>query len=271
MEYPLLAQVHSNPEKSVLRTFDWRFSLPSSISDIPLPAGFERQYTSVGSYASYLQNLCLRSDTIIYLHNGQKKPNQSFGFMVVDLDVGEKNLQQCADAVIRLRSEYLFATKQFGGIHFNFSSGHTAYYTQWRQGYRAKITQKEVHWVKEADFDDSYQSFREYLDLVFNYAGSWSLERELSTISDIQDMQIGDVLIRGAFPGHVMLVVDMARHTESGEILFLLAQSARPAQDFHIVKNRSDLFLNPWYSLDALNTQLEIEEWTFYKDSLKRF
>ena len=266
-----------NPEKTesllpkVRLTCLDNVTLPSTVKHIPLPEGFERIYAPSGSFGAFLQNLCLKTDTTIFLYNGEVKPNQSFGFMVIDLDVGVKNLQQCADAAIRLRSEYLYATQQYEDIHFNFSSGHTAYYSKWREGYRAKIRYNTVSWLKETDYDNSYASFRDYLNLVFNYAGSWSLEKELKEIDDIKNIQIGDMLIRGAFPGHVMLVVDMARHPESGEILFLLGQSARPAQDFHIVKNRSDSFLSPWYSLDVLDTQLEIEEWTFYKDSLKRF
>ncbi|NJO01016.1 MAG: DUF4846 domain-containing protein [Bacteroidia bacterium] len=83
---------------------------------------------------------------------------------------------------------------------------------------------------KKADYDGSYATFRKYLNAVFNYAGSWSLERELKPVSPLEDVRIGDMLVRGDFPGHVMIVVDLARHSETGEILVLLAQSARPAQ-----------------------------------------
>ncbi len=247
------------------------FTAKRNISQILPPEGYQRVWAEADSYDSYLQNLALKEDTLIYLYDGNLKPNQSFSFAVLDIDVGTKNLQQCADAVIRLRAEYLFSKKQFDKIHFNFSSGDTAFYTQWREGYRAEVSGKQVRWVKKAAYDDSYANFRKYLNLVFNYAGSWSLDKELQSISQPENLDIGDMLVKGAFPGHVMLIVDKAHNAQTGDFIFLLAQSARPAQSIHVVKNRSDSTLSPWYSIQAFKTKIDIEEWTFYPENLKRF
>ena len=46
---------------------------------------------------------------------------------------------------------------------------------------------------------------------------------------ELSEMQIGDVFIRGGSPGHCVIVVDMAVHQETGEKLFMLAQSYMPA------------------------------------------
>ncbi len=243
----------------------------SHIKDIPLLDGYVRLYPRPHSYAAYLQNFPLKKDTLVYLHNGNQKEDQSFSYRVLDIDVGEKNLQQCADAAIRLRAEYLYQQQRYDEIHFNFSSGDTAFYTSWRVGYRPLVQGRKVTWVKEADPDSSYANFRDYLNTIFNYAGSWSLDKELDSVIDPHQVQIGDMLVRGGFPGHVMLVVDMAQHLETGGLIFLLAQSARPAQDIHVVKNRQEAKISPWYRVETLYHKLEIEEWTFYKDSLKRF
>lgn len=251
---------------------DTTLFIPSSIRTVPVPSGYQRViHEDSTSYAAFIQNLSFKKDTIIYLYNGKMKPDQSFGLWVMDIDVGEKNLQQCADAAIRLRAEYLFRQKKVEDIHFNFSSGDTAFYTKWREGYRPVVTGNKVAWEKKESYDDSYENFRYYLNSVFNYAGSWSLEKELTTVDVPENIQIGDMLVKGAFPGHVMIVVDVAKNAETGETIFLLAQSARPAQNIHIVKNRLDSKLSPWYNIRQLNTKLEIEEWTFYKNSLKRF
>ncbi|MEZ4798767.1 MAG: DUF4846 domain-containing protein [Flavobacteriales bacterium] len=50
---------------------------------------------------------------------------------VVDLEIGTKDLHQCADAVMRLRAEYLWVTQQYDKIHFNFTNGFRVDYTEW--------------------------------------------------------------------------------------------------------------------------------------------
>jgi len=116
----------------------------------------------------------------------------------------------------------------------------------------------------------SYKDFRNYLTQIFMYAGSASLSEEMQPVPDIREMQTGDVFIQGGFPGHAVIVVDMAEQQRSGEKLFLLAQSFMPAQDVHILINPNDERLNPWYSIDFGDT-LQTPEWTFTKKDLKRF
>ncbi|HAS46916.1 MAG TPA: hypothetical protein DCS93_40900 [Microscillaceae bacterium] len=243
----------------------------ATIQEIPVPAGYQRVKVSPTSFGHYLRNLPLKSDPTVYLYNGQKKRNQRAQYAVVDIDVGKKNLQQCADAIMRLRAEYLFAQKQFHQIRFNFTSGDPALYTQWRKGYRARIRGNKVSWLKSRSYDPSYQNFRKYLEVVFTYAGSYSLARELKKVQNIRDLRLGDVFIQGGFPGHAVLVVDVARHSRTGEVVFLLAQSYMPAQDIHLLKNLNNSRLNPWYSIRQVREELETPEWTFKKNNLKRF
>ncbi|MFM7767840.1 MAG: DUF4846 domain-containing protein, partial [Bacteroidota bacterium] len=108
-----------------------------------------------------------------------------------------------------------------------------------------------------------------YMEMVFSYAGTASLEKELKPV-DLADMQIGDLFIKGGFPGHAVVVVDMAVHESTGEKLFLLAQSYMPAQETHVLKNPNDAGLSPWYALD-FDGELTTPEWTFGRQQLKRF
>ena len=101
------------------------------------------------------------------------------------------------------------------------------------------------------------------------YAGTASLSKELQSIRKI-DMKIGDVIIRGGHPGHAVLVVDMAKNPQTGEKLFLLAQSYMPAQETQILNNLMDKNLSPWYRLDDSH-DIFTPEWTFSKTDLKRF
>ena len=98
-----------------------------------------------------------------------------------------------------------------------------------------------------------YTSFRKYMDLVFAYAGTYRLDRELRPVvsetrlrHEAADIAIGDVFIKGGFPGHAVLVADMAADPATSEKRFLLLQSYMPAQDIHVLKNPADGACSPW-------------------------
>jgi hypothetical protein len=238
---------------------------------IPPPAGFEREPAAQGSFAEWLRNLPLKQGRpAVRLYNGALKSNQEAHVAVVDIDTGSKDLQQCADAVMRLRAEYLYSRSDFSGIHFNFTSGDAAPFVKWSEGFRPTVNGNRVSWGKTASRDDSYASFRAYLNIVFTYAGSASLNKEMVKPANIRDVRAGDVFIEGGFPGHAVIVVDVARESRTGRRVFLLAQSYMPAQDIHILKNPADGSLAPWYDANISQT-LKTPEWTFRAEHLKRF
>src|ERR1044071_6617761 len=80
----------------------------STIGSIPLPTGFRRLDQADHSFGAWLRNLHLKNDKRVFLYNGQLKSNQQVQYAVLDISVGTKDLQQCADAVMRLRAEYFF-------------------------------------------------------------------------------------------------------------------------------------------------------------------
>jgi hypothetical protein len=104
---------------------------------------------------------------------------------------------------------------------------------------------------------------------VFTYAGTLSLSKELAH-ADITNLQIGDILIRGGSPGHAIIVVDLAINENTGEKIFILAQSYVPAQDIQILKNPGNGKISPWYS-KKIEGDLITPEWIFKKSELKRF
>lgn len=55
---------------------------------------------------------------------------------MIDIDVGDRDLMQCADVAIRFRAEYLFAIGRAGEIAFDFTSGDRAEFGRWSEGFR---------------------------------------------------------------------------------------------------------------------------------------
>ncbi len=234
------------------------------------PAGFVRHEVPANSFADYLRHLPLKStDAQVHLFDGRLKARQTAHAAVVDMDTGDRDLQQCADAVMRLRAEHLFSQKQYDALHFNFTNGFNAEYVKWRQGYRVKVEGNKTEWYATNTPSTSYESFREYLNLVFMYAGTLSLSKELRP-KQVKDLAIGDVFIKGGSPGHAVIVVDVAVKSGPGEKIFMLAQSYMPAQEIHVLVNPNDKELSPWYSSD-FGEELQTPEWTFESEMLKSF
>lgn len=241
------------------------------INDIPCPKGYHRKEIANNSFGSYLRNLPLKqNNNNVYLFDGRLKANQDAQYRVVDMEIGNRDLQQCADAIMRLRGEYLYRQKRFADLQFRFTSGDNCAFTKYAAGYRPKIKGSTVNWIRTAQADTSYRTFRKYMDLVFMYAGTYSLSKELKVKNDFQQLDIGDVFIKGGFPGHAVIVVDIAKNTTTGDKAFLLAQSYMPAQEIHVLKNPKNNDLSPWYSIH-FEGSLITPEYTFSKEDLKRF
>jgi len=241
------------------------------LNRIKVPEGYKRISVGSGTFADWLRYLPLKEGKpSVKLYNGKLKGNQTVHEAIVDIDVGTTDIQQCADAVMRMRAEYLYSIKDYKNLHFNFTSGHSIGFEKWSQGYRTQIKGNNVTWIKSAEKNDSYKVFRSYCNTIFNYAGTSSLSKELKRVDDIKNIQIGDVFIVGGFPGHAVLVVDICEHIKTKEKLFLIQQSYMPAQEIHVLKNFNNSELNPWYSINFGNV-LETPEWSFQKNQLMRW
>ncbi len=215
------------------------------VGEIPLPSGYDRQETKNNSFAEWLRNVALKSDKTVYLYDGNKKLNQGAQYAVLDISVGKKDLQQCADAVMRLRAEYLYSQRRFNEIVF---------YDNAKKAYRFSGAQNRA-------------AFDKYLEQVFSWCGTLSLENQLTPVKLFKNIQAGDVLIKGGSPGHAVIVMDVAQNAQ-GEKIFLLAQSYMPAQDIHILRNTGNSNLSPWYAVDE-EKMIETPEWTFTQSQLR--
>ena len=231
------------------------------------PQGFERTPAAEGSFGAWLRALPMKPEGApVMLFNGTAKARQDVHAAVIDIDTGGKDLQQCADAVMRLRAEWLYALNRKADIAFTFTGGGRVPYARFAKGERTDETGRR--WWAKAKTDNSYDGFRKYMDLVFAFAGTASLEKELKPV-EASDIQIGDVFIKGGFPGHAVLVADVAENTLTKSKRFLLIQSYMPAQDMHVLKNPANGDGSPWYAVPS--GDLVTPEWTFAKGSLRRW
>ena len=208
-----------------------------------LPAGYIHQTAETGSFAEYLQSLPLKPlGTPTRTYTGDIAETNIFTAAVVDLSVGKADLQQCADAVMRLRGEYLYSKKQYSDIAFHFESGFNCDYVHYADGYRYNT--KSGKWVLKGKKDYGYDNFLRYMNLVFSYAGTLSLQKELKPIKNSADLKAGDVFIRGGSPGHCFIVMDVIINKQNQK-QFLLAQSYMPAQNLQVLQYNG----NPWFTL----------------------
>ncbi|WP_411971698.1 DUF4846 domain-containing protein [Sphingobacterium sp. Lzh-3] len=220
-------------------------------SRILLPKGFKRPAYRVEEFGNFLENLPLYPiDQEVHYYDGKIKPRNNIYNSVVKLDIGKRDLHQCADAVMRLRADYLYQQKRYKDIKFNFlSDSKPRAYTNYAKG------------------DYSYPTYWKYLEYVFAYANTASLHDELPNVKTTQEVKIGDTFIQKGSPiGHAIIIVDLAKDS-TGKTIVLLAQSYMPAQEIQILNNWNNSTLSPWYDIDQ--DIIKTPEWTFYPKNLK--
>jgi len=155
---------------------------------------------------------------------------------VVALDVGDADLQQCADSVIRLHAEWLFALGR-RDASYRAASGAPMPFARWARGERM-VPQPApglgFTWSATGRPDAGHASYRRWLDAVFTWANTGSLAREAEPVAGA-DLRPGDFVVQPGAPGHAVLVLDLAL-APGGRRALLLGQGFMPAQSFHVLR-----------------------------------
>ena len=94
------------------------------------------------------------------------------------MDVGDRDLMQCADSVIRLHAEFLWAKGRQDEAAYRFTSGDETRWRDWVAGERMHIAGSRVRRTRGRARVPEHASYRRWLDLVFTYAGTMSLARD---------------------------------------------------------------------------------------------
>jgi hypothetical protein len=227
-------------------------------SRFPAPESYERIATAEDSFARFLRGLPVRTDRErVYAFDGRKIAAPSAA--VIAMDVGDRNLQQCADTAIRLRAEYLWSMNRSDEIAYHFTSGDRSAWLEWADGERFRIRGSRVERVRTATRSRSRANFRAYLDHVFMYAGTRSLRFDSKPAGNVEP---GTFFVAPGSPGHAVIVLDVAV-SPAGERVALLGQGFMPAQELHVLEDPtgSNTIGGVWWRLPTDGESLDTPSW----------
>lgn len=224
----------------------------------------KKEVTDKNSWAYFLQHLPEKQSPVLD-YKGATVSYQAKHVAVIDYDTGNKDLQQCADALMRLRAEYLFSQRRFADIHFHFVSGQDYSFLDYCKGKRPVAQGNSVRFVSASPVDTNHSSLRRYLDVVYAYASTISLAKELGNANGFA---IGTIVIHPGSPGHCFIVTDEAA-TANGDKVYKLVEGYTPAQSIYVLQNLAEPQLGPWHRLP--DGPIETASYQFDSYSLKKF
>jgi len=193
---------------------------PSTIAlAFPPPAGAER--VAAEGFGASLRDLPVRAaDVRVHTYDGRVVGHDG---RVIDLPLVPGDLQQCADSILRVRAEWLRAHGE--AVSFHATSGTPLPWSRFEAGEKVVLDGNDLRWTTgpKATWD-------QYLAVVFTWAGTASLAERETRTDDHPDP--GDLLVDPGFPGHAVLLLDVARSADATYVL--VGEGYMPAQDFHV-------------------------------------
>ena len=125
------------------------------------------------SWQYFLQHLPIKNAPIVD-YSGKPVLDQGKHVAIIDFNVGNSDLQQCADALMRLRAEYLFAQHRCDEIGFHFCNGQYYSWKMYCNGSRPAFKGNDMHWATVRSCELTHESLRRYLNIVYAYANTVS-------------------------------------------------------------------------------------------------
>jgi hypothetical protein len=254
---------------------EWPGELPPMTSldtYLQTPAGLTRVEVTPDSFAAWLRSLPVREDRDHVLSfRGRQVASPSAAVAVVDL--GRGDLQQCADSLLRLHAEYLWATGRAALAEYHFTSGHLSSWAAWVRGERVRVSGSQVETFSGSPRSSTHESFRAWLQQLFIYAGTMSLELDSQPVASLGAVAAGDFFVLPGSPGHTVMVLDVAIDP-NGKRFGLIGQGYTPAQDFHVIASSfTEVIGQVWFPLpEGESETLHVPTWQpFPRSSARRF
>jgi hypothetical protein len=238
---------------------------------VSAPVGYRRIEVLPQSFGYWLRHLpLLPQGTAVRSYRGKLilPANDPALAAVVDLDLGSRNLQQCADTALRLRGEYLYWRGLGDRAAFVWNGSRRFGYAEWRRGIRPVKVDGRWAFAARAGPLRGYDSFRRYLQYMFLWTGTQHQVSE-PRVRDPRRVEPGDFLVQGGSPGHLVIVLDLARAIRSNRIVALIGQGFMPAQDLHVLRSKTG---SAWFELDFDRPLVETPLWRPFRwGELRRF
>ena len=259
--YPWLAGLM--PEDSPLEPLHDRF---------PTPVGLTRVAVDAGGFAAWLRDVPVRADRRTVLdYRGRTVPAAAAA--VVALDLGDGDLQQCADTIIRLHAEFMWATGRSADAAYHFTSGHQSSWPAWLAGERFHIQGARVERLAGPARREDHATFRAWLQHLFRYSGTLSMALDSRSVGVDEAVAAGDFFVDPGSPGHAVMVLDVGV-SRDGRRWGLVGQGYTPAQELHILTAAwPDVIEGVWFALpEGQHDTLEVPSWRpFARSTARRF
>jgi hypothetical protein len=217
-------------------------------------AGYVRIGAPAESFQSFLRNYPLKpSGSPVLLHDGSERADAGAA-AVLKVNLGQKNHEGPAGAVLRLVSEYLFEQSRFSRISFTLGAQFDFSFDTWAEGKILQVDGNSIKWVSGGNSSSGRENFTQYLQMLFRYVSIDTLKKDMSLIADgeISPIEVGDIFLGTDASGKpiCVMVADLASAGAGGGRIMLLMEGGLPAQEAHIVQNPVDSALSPWYACE---------------------
>ena len=237
---------------------------------IKTPPGFKRVAVPPNSFAAWLRKLPLKppgSAVLDYRGRIKKSADDTTVAAVVDMNIRGKNLDQCMDILMRLRTEYLISQSRKRDIAFPLPDGTMLSWHAWQNGYRFSMKNYHFSLQKTAAVDSTERNFEIYLRTIFDYTGTQAFYHYYKTLS-VDSLRAGDFIVKKNPHGHAVMIVDIAEDS-NGKQIALFGQGDTPACQFYLLNYKKG---NPWFPIDKSREKppLPIKK-TMNWEGLRRF
>jgi hypothetical protein len=158
---------------------------------------------------------------------------------VVAIDIGNRDIQQSADVILRLHAEWRWYIDDLRMLYLSDTKVELPL-QKWVAGERLIEGEGQPSWIRQAAPTPKLEhaEFREYLDSVFTWSDGRALLAESVPLAP-EVLEPGAFFLHEGHPAEVLVVLDVAT-SPAGKRAMLLAQALNPAENIHVIRPSRD-------------------------------